>query len=87
MRQPAIKFINHFTSYMIFVCLVIASYFVREADPIDFKTSHPSFYPLYKKYINKNLTYQASFTNFYIRPTAPMSLDIAITIFVIGKKY
>ena len=88
MAQPCIKFITHTTFYLIFIVLIIVSslqFSQDEAFSPKFSKDFPAMYQNYTNYFHKkNLTYKFFEKDFYIRPSFPGHIDIAITIFIIG---
>lgn len=83
MSQPSVKFISHFASYLVFICLIIASnvHFPSEEVSLErFSSKFGHFYfANFTRYTeNEKLTYRPEFTDFYIRPYAPNELDIVV---------
>lgn len=83
MSQPSVKFISHFASYIVFICMIIASNLSLaslEKNLLKFSDKFDEhIVENFTKYIeNDNLLYRPKFNDFYIRPFFPNLLDIFI---------
>jgi hypothetical protein len=93
MKQPCIKFISHTISYMAFIIMLIISslqFAAEQQDTIKLSSflnmSHsPIFFNNYTSYVERtDIPEHYKFSDFSIRIDRPSSLDIAITIWIIG---
>jgi hypothetical protein len=81
MSQPSVKFISHFASYLVFICLIITSnlkfeYAEKHLEKFS-DTIGINHFKNFTKYIqNEYLIYRPKFTDFHIRPHSPDMLDI-----------
>lgn len=84
-----VKFISHLVSYLVFIGMIIASSLrlsKAEMQLEKFSCKYSELFKNYTEYINKSeLAYQPAFTDFYIRPYMPSDLDIAISVWILGK--
>lgn len=95
MKQPYIKFLGHTISYAVFIVLIIVSSFLfaeqfQENDLIDLKTISNRTSDILNKTIEKykNATDCVLYPvdNLVFRANTPTGIDIAITVFVVGKE-
>jgi hypothetical protein len=89
MSQPCIKFITHTSSYIFFIGMIVASYFVSEQSSGDFMrlAEYKPYRELFVNYTRSNLTIKVDFCNFFIRVNKPQALDIILSVWVIGETW
>jgi len=85
MSQPSVKFISHFASYIVFICLIIASNvsFPSQENSLEkFSSKFGNYYfANFTRYIeNEDLAYRPQFRDFFIRPYYPNVIDIVIRL-------
>lgn len=89
MSQPSVKFISHFASYLVFICMIITSnlnFASEEQNLHRFSETFDDLYENYTQYVeNSELIYRPKFNDFYLRPSSPNELDIVISIWILGK--
>jgi hypothetical protein len=89
MNQPLVKFIAHTMTYLAFISLIIISslqFAEEEKRKSKFSELYPTFMTNYSKYAsNSILNYRFSEPDFYLRSFFPSNVDMAITIWIIGK--
>jgi len=86
---PIIKFISHFASYLTFILIVITYNLQLVSDGTHlsmFSENFPYFSSNFSAYTDReDLYYVIPFDDFYIRPNFPSSIDIILSIWIIGK--
>ena len=87
MSLPSIKFISHFASYLIFIAILVAMNIeLAYTDPGEkFSVLFKSMHACYSEYVEKKLAIVTQYNDFYFRPSAPTSIEIVISIWIIGK--
>jgi len=90
MYQPFVKFLSHTISYMIFIVLLIVSSVKFSSEQMSTKKFSDflpeNLFSNYTTYANRDdLEYKFEFSDFYIRMDQPSEMDIAITIWIIGR--
>ena len=92
MSQPCIKFFSHFASNILFVIMVSFNYseiFENTQEELSFKkiykytSNYTKIFEDYSK--RKDLKIHSDFNDFYIRPYTPTTLDLVISIWIIGQ--
>jgi hypothetical protein len=94
MSQPCIKFFSHFASNLLFVGMISFRYldftYTYPEETMTFKKlyNHTNFTKIYDDYVyrkDSNLSYKVDFSDFYIRKHNPSTLDIIITVWIVGQ--
>lgn len=88
MSQPAVKFLSHFASYIIFIVMIITAYLRFDhtnKNYVKFRDIFQNYTKIMDSYSNRNdLKYHLDFTDFVIRDSVPTKIDIFISIWIIG---
>ena len=91
MSQPSVKFISHFASYVVFICMIITSnlnFASEEHHLVRFSEKFEHYFENFTNYIeNDDLIYRPKFSDFYLRPSFPNELDIVISVWILGRKF
>lgn len=90
MTLPCVKFISQFASYLIFVGMIISSFFkfpIHESNH-NFMELFPRFNESFLKYVNrKDLAVHIDFENFFFRENRPTGLEITISVWILGQTW
>ena len=91
MSQPAIKFISHFASYLIFIGMIITTYFQysleeENGEDKNFNTHFKNYSKDLEEYSKRtDILIHLDFNDFVMRQHQPNRLDIIISIWIIGN--
>ena len=89
MNQPCIKFLSHTVSYAVFIIMIIVSsitFSEEQRNREKFSIKFAERFDNYTEYfLQADFKYKFPLIDFYMRMSRPSHLDIAISIWIIGK--